>query len=328
LVFGCNTSNEKTTNHKTSNDSINPVTSERLTIDKKIIYDSTFHDYHDTTFVYNGVSTSIRIDSSTFLTRIDTSSYLDSIIVKTKQAFDQIVTIDSGQYQISFQLSTLNLKYLSPKRLPSFKYLRMNEINRYSMFQSSPDKLLLLFKGKELMLAKTSEYVSKSNNEFFFNNLVINFNTNEIINSPEIEKIAKIKHPFLESAHSVNDSTVLLFYFGTDPSNSRQSIAICSYDGENIKYIVKSEVLNHSIIHTLKGPNRSIFLSGSAGTNYIINHDDLSAVKLEYQEYNGEDYLEKIAAGIFPVSLLTIYTDSLIENYRITTDNNPENLPW
>lgn len=77
-----------------------------------------------------------------------------------------------------------------------------------------------------------------------------------------------------------------------------------------------------------KGPNRTIFLSGSNGISYVINHNDLTAVKLDLQEYNGEDYLEKIEAVVFPVSLLTIYTDSLIENYRITTDNKSENLPW
>ena len=61
---------------------------------------------------------------------------------------------------------------------------------------------------------------------------------------------------------------------------------------------------------------------------YVINHDDLSFEEIKFSEYDGSDYLEKIETSIFPVALLTIYTDSLVSNYQKTTETNPDNLPW
>lgn len=154
-------------------------------------------------------------------------------------------------------------------------------------------------------------------------------NSDSLNTKDTIEIITKLKSPFLEETIKLNDSISLLIYNGADITNLTPSLAICSFNGENLKLIVKNEILNKQIINTSKGPSRTLFIPGSVEKDgYVINHDDLSFEEIKFSEYDGSDYLEKIETSIFPVALLTIYTDSLVSNYQKTTETNPDNLPW
>lgn len=249
LIVACTTTPEKLIIEGSNSD---PIESLKL-LEKSIIYDTTFYSYSDTTFVHKGVSITITIDYNSILTITDTVNYQDSIIVRTKQTYNQSISIKSDDFQTSFSINSLNLTHLNPKYLPSFKYLNIEEINGYHLVTSRADKLLLLFNASnELKISENTELISKWNNSYLFQNLIINFNSNKIIYQPDIERVVKIKNPFLQSPFSINDSTVLLFYFGSDPISSTQSLSICSYNGKNIKFIAKSEVLYHSILHTKK----------------------------------------------------------------------------
>lgn len=169
------------------------------------------------------------------------------------------------------------------------------------------NKIITAIAGLLLLISSCSENKMPKNDETVSPNFA--------------DRLKKSQDNFTET---INDSIKLIILVEEDSSRDRL-LSFWSVSPNDTNFLFQKTIHDYKIVTTQKSPKRTILLGGIK--EVIINHSDLSIHELNFKDYSGEKYLEKIEAEIWPVAKLTIYTDSLLENFRISNNTGPNDFP-